>query len=186
MATCDDCVLWSEPQPGDEGRCRHHTLRKCRGGRDTRLACASWRYSRTRQHWPRNSGIYQGTWCALCRDDRWYNWLPSPRGNRLPRRMVPCLRVLAWTRSLYRADASLIRAASARGILVKILQRGARDFDSRSLVCERAASKLFRCYGRDRGFESVSLQRRVVQTIGSSAVIGRSCRGCSPSSCRLG
>ena len=27
MATCDDCVLWSEPQPGDEGRCRYHTLR---------------------------------------------------------------------------------------------------------------------------------------------------------------
>jgi hypothetical protein len=44
---------------------------------------------------------------------------------------------------------------------VKILQRGARDFDSRSLVRERAASKLFRCYGRDRGFESVSLQQRV-------------------------
>jgi hypothetical protein len=90
-----------------------------------------------------------------------YNWLPSPRGNRLPRRMVPCLRVLAWTRSLYGADASLIRAASGRGIFVKILQGGARDFDKRSLVRERAASKLFRCYGRDRGFESVSLQQPV-------------------------
>jgi len=22
LATCDDCVLWSEPQPGDESRCR--------------------------------------------------------------------------------------------------------------------------------------------------------------------
>jgi len=29
MATCDECVLWSEPQPGDEGRCRYHTLRTC-------------------------------------------------------------------------------------------------------------------------------------------------------------
>jgi hypothetical protein len=82
------------------------------------------------------------------------------------------LRVLAWTRSLYGADASLIRAASGRGIFVKILQGGARDFDKRSLVRERAASKLFRCYGRDRGFESVSLQRGVCCELVQEPLIG--------------
>ena len=45
---------------------------------------------------------------AIGRDDRWHNRLPSPRRNRLRRRMVSGLRVLARTRSLYRAEGPLI------------------------------------------------------------------------------
>jgi hypothetical protein len=51
---------------------------------------------------------------VIGRDDRLHNRLPSPRRNRLRRRMVSSLRVLAWTRSLYGADGQLDSRCSYR------------------------------------------------------------------------
>ena len=44
---------------------------------------------------------------------------------------MPCLRVLAWTRSLYGTDACLNKMVSGRTVLARTLRR-ARDFDSGS------------------------------------------------------
>jgi len=52
-------------------------------------------------------GIYRAASSVIGRDDRLHNRLPSPRRNRLRRRMVSSLRVLARTRSLYGADGQL-------------------------------------------------------------------------------
>src|ERR1700719_2745926 len=57
---------------------------------------------------------------------RFPNAMCSDRG-RLPRGMVPCLRVLAWTRSFYGTDACLNKMVSGRTVLVRTLrQRSAR------------------------------------------------------------
>ena len=55
-----------------------------------------------------NTGVYGEAWSAIGRDDRRDNRMPSSGRNRLRRRMVSGLRVLAWARSLYRTEAPLI------------------------------------------------------------------------------
>lgn len=52
-------------------------------------------------------GIYGEAWSAIGRDDRRNNRVPAPAGNRLRRRMVSDLRVLARTRSLYWGRGSI-------------------------------------------------------------------------------
>src|SRR5207302_8189614 len=59
-------------------------------------------------------GIYRAASSVIGRDDRLHNRLPSPRRNRLRRRMVSSLRVLARTRSLHGADGQLDSRRSYR------------------------------------------------------------------------
>ena len=52
--------------------------------------------------------LYRETSGAISSDDGSHNWVSSPGRNRLRRRMVSSLRVLARTRSLYGAEGTLI------------------------------------------------------------------------------
>src|SRR5258708_27365050 len=120
LADCDGCILWSEPEPSDEGHRWHRAIRECRGERVARLEGGSRRRPRRPQYRPGDIGIYRAASSVIGRDDRLHNRLPSPRRNRLRRRMVSSLRVLAWTRSLYRADGQLdSRCSYRRGNRVK-------------------------------------------------------------------
>src|SRR4029453_5927239 len=109
LADCDRCILWSEPQPSDEGHRWHRAIRECRGERVARLEGGSRRHPCRPRYRPGDIGIYRAASSAIGRDDRLHNRLPSPKRNRLRRRMVSRLRVLARTRSLYGADAQLMR-----------------------------------------------------------------------------
>src|SRR5438874_8029098 len=60
---------------------------------------------------------------ALCHNDQWYNRVSPSGRNRLPRGMVPCLRVLARTRSLYGTDACLNKMVSGRTVVVRTLRQ---------------------------------------------------------------
>src|SRR5271167_661492 len=53
---------------------------------------------------------------AICRHDRWHNRVSSPGRDRLRRRMVPSLRILARTRSVYRAEGPLIYGSPAAAL----------------------------------------------------------------------
>src|SRR5215475_13379623 len=63
---------------------------------------------------PESFGIYREPSGAIGPDDRLDNRLPSPTRDRLRRRMVSSLRVLARTRPLYGADGSLDSRCSYR------------------------------------------------------------------------
>ena len=102
------CILWSEPQPSDEGDRWHRAIRECRGERVARLESGPRGRSCRLRSRPGDIGIYGEAWSAIGRDDRRNNRLPAPAGNRLRRRMVSDLRVLARTRSLYWAEGPLI------------------------------------------------------------------------------
>jgi hypothetical protein len=91
LADCDNCILWSEPQPSDEGHCWHRAIRECRGGRvarlesgcgeiraDPRIAREISEFIEERQvlsvamtdgiiGCPHQEGIdYEGEWCPFC------------------------------------------------------------------------------------------------------------------------
>src|SRR5258708_1982863 len=114
LADCDGCILWSEPQPSDEGHRRHRAIRECRGERVARLEGGSRRHPCRPRYRQGDVGIYRTASSVIGRDDRLDNRLPSPRRNRLRRRMVSSLRVLARTRSLYGADGPLVSRCSYR------------------------------------------------------------------------
>ena len=109
------CILWSEPQPSDEGHRWHRAIRECRCERVARLEGGSRRYPRRPRYRPGDIGIYRPASSVIGRDDGLHNRLPSSRRNRLRRRMVSSLRVLARTRSLYGADGQLDSRCSYRG-----------------------------------------------------------------------
>src|SRR6266404_7233904 len=114
LADCHGCILWSEPQPSDEGHRWHRAIRECRGKRVARLEGGSRRHPCRPRYRQGDVGIYRTASSVIGRDDRLDNRLPSPRRNRLRRRMVSSLRVLARTRSLYGADGQLDSRCSYR------------------------------------------------------------------------
>ena len=107
LADCDGCILWSEPQPSDEGHRWHRAIRECGGERVARLEGGSRRHPCRPRYRPRDIGIYRAASSVIGRDDRLHYRLPSPSRNRLRRQIVSRLRVLARTRSLYRANNQL-------------------------------------------------------------------------------
>src|ERR1700740_1830812 len=66
----------------------------------TRLESGSGRHPLRPRNCPRDARIHRGASGEIRRDHRWHNWLSSPGRNRLRRRVVSGLQVLARTRSV--------------------------------------------------------------------------------------
>src|SRR5262245_26659690 len=114
---------------------------KCRGERVARLEGGPRRHPcrpRCRQG---GVGVYRAAPSGIGRDDRLDNRLPSPRRNRLRRRMVSSLRVLARTRSLYGADGPLDSRCSYR--------RGHRMSNRRNFITLLGGVFVFLCMSAD-------------------------------------
>ena len=85
------------------------------GGGAARLESGSRRHSRRPRDCKGDIGLYRDAWNGVGRDDGSDHRLPSPGGNRLRRRMVSGLRILARTRPLHRAEGPLIFAKHRHG-----------------------------------------------------------------------
>src|SRR5262249_17538768 len=81
LADCDDCILWSEPQPSDEGHCWHRAIRECRGERVARLEGGSRRHPYRPPYRPGDIGIYRAASRVIGRNtdaiDHKGEWCPA-------------------------------------------------------------------------------------------------------------